>query len=146
MMWILVLILAGVAGVLAYLLFKQRSAGQVVVVVPAAEPAMPSAQPAPSKHHFWGKQFIVPDTTRACARALETNGHCFAYGKVPAVPLAGCDQAVCTCHLRDLEERRSGRERRSGHERREDVRFEDKEDRRKGKDRRGDHYDWRFTA
>lgn len=150
MIWILVVLLAGVAAFMAYLLFRQR--GSTVVraddhdsAITVATPIQ--AKPAPNKRQHWGKQFIVIDPDEACPQAREMHGHCFAYGKVPSVPLQGCAHTNCTCHFRDIDERRSGLERRSGKERRDDVRFEDKADRRSGKDRRNsdDRYDWRYN-
>lgn len=150
MVWILVVLLAGVAGFLAYLLLKQRKDVAVAakddpVAIPVAVPATP--RQAPSKNKYWGKQFVVMEPEKACPQARELHGHCFAYGKVPPVPLAGCSHADCSCHFSDIEDRRSGLERRGGHERREQVRFEDRHDRRTGKDRRNNdgHYDWRYN-
>ena len=81
MIWILVVLLAGVAAFLAYLLFKQR--GATVVAPDSHETAIPvavpiQAKPAPSKQHYWGKQFIVLDAEEACPQARELHGRFFA--------------------------------------------------------------------
>jgi hypothetical protein len=154
MTWMVILFLAGLAAGVGFMLFKRsneaRPAPSSVRTAPAGNPAHAVPGPvasAPNNRRYWGKQFIVLDPDEACPEARALHGKCFAYGKVPPVPLHGCAKSECTCHFRDLDERRSGEERRTGQERREDVRFEDKKDRRMGKDRRsGDHYDWRFTA
>ncbi|MDD4882168.1 MAG: hypothetical protein PHX10_11380 [Gallionellaceae bacterium] len=144
MIWILLIVIAGLAVGLGYVL---RTRQRTVSPLPAvSHEHAAGVRPAPRDRGFWGRQFIVPDPEPACPQARALHGHCFAYGKTPALPLQGCSSAGCACHYRDLAERRSGKERRSGQDRREQVRFEEIEERRLGKDRRGNHYDWRFTA
>ncbi|MFA5081332.1 MAG: hypothetical protein WC474_02155 [Hydrogenophilaceae bacterium] len=152
MIWLLIIIIVGLAVAVGYLLLsRQRNDPPHATITHAASAHTSSehaasARPAPSDRRYWGKQFIVLEADQACPEARALHGHCFAYGKAPPVPLKGCGNTGCTCHFRDLDERRSGQERRTGQERREQVRFEELKERRVGKDRRGDHYDWRFTA
>lgn len=157
MIWLLLIIIVGLAAAVGYLLLSRQrkslphahansthSSGTHADSRPDTHSS--TVRLAPSERRYWGKQFIVIEPDQACPEARALHGHCFALGKVPPLPLEGCAVTGCTCHYRDIDERRSGKERRTGQERREQVRFEDLKDRRVGKDRRGDHYDWRFTA
>lgn len=149
MIWLLILLLAGLAAGMAYYLSRQPARTEAPAqAIPAPRP--PAAKPVkspPSDRKCWGKQLVVPEPAQACASARVLNGQRFAFGRVPPLPLKGCEHDQCACHFEDLLDMRVGVERRAGHERREQVRFEDRKDRRIGKDRRqGEHYDWRFTA
>jgi hypothetical protein len=116
--------------------------------MPVAEPSKVSAT-APSKAstppaQHWGKRLVV--AADACPVARQQADRHFPIGKLPTLPLKGCDHANCTCHLVPLGERRSNNERRHGEERREMARFEAPEDRRSGQQRRhDDHYIWHTT-
>jgi hypothetical protein len=69
----------------------------------------------------------------ACEAIMKLRGKTFPEGRIPKIPVPGCDREKCDCQLHEIVGRRRG-PRRVKQDRRGDVRF--KEDRRKGKDRR----------
>lgn len=127
----MVWLIAGLVLVaVAWFVMKSRHA--------ANTPAL-SGSPRRTPHKpAWGKCLTIPAGATACAEAHNIEGECFALGKEPKLPLAGCTHAIqCRCHLEPVDERRSHIEKRSGTERRPTLRFEPgKTDRRSGHDRR----------
>ena len=69
----------------------------------------------------------------ACEAVMKLRGKTFPEGRVPKIPVPGCDREKCDCQVHEIVGRRRG-PRRISSDRRSDVRF--KEDRRGGKDRR----------
>lgn len=69
----------------------------------------------------------------ACEAIMKLRGRTFPEGKVPKVPVPGCDREHCECQVHEVVGRRRG-PRRVAVDRRSDVRFA--EDRRTGHDRR----------
>jgi hypothetical protein len=82
---------------------------------------------------FWGLEMGQP----GCEAAMKILGQQYSFDDVPALPLPGCDSAMCTCQFKGLKNRRSG-QRRKTEDRRVEVRFEEGKtsDRRSRKDRR----------
>lgn len=76
----------------------------------------------------------------ACEAIMKLRGKTFAEGRVPQVPVPGCDREKCDCQTHEVVGRRRG-PRRIATDRRGDVRFV--EDRRNGKDRREGVETWK---
>lgn len=103
-----------------------------------ARSSAPSPVPRAAVGEAWvdrfrgGMLFPQPD---ACEAACALRGKTFPEGKVPPVPVPGCDRARCDCQIHTVVGRRRG-PRRVHSDRREDIRME--EERRSGEDRRAD--------
>lgn len=76
----------------------------------------------------------------ACEAILKLRGRTFPDGRIPKVPVPGCDRERCECQVHEVVGRRRG-PRRVAVDRRGDVRFS--EDRRTGKDRREGADTWK---
>lgn len=70
-----------------------------------------------------------------CAASSALAGCEFRFEDAPALPVSGCDSAVCKCTYIGLPERRMLINRRSGRDRRQSIRMES-EERRRGRPRR----------
>jgi len=80
---------------------------------------------------FWG----VEIKQAGCAAARTIAGNEFQFDEAPALPLEGCDAAMCSCAYIGLKEKRHSQRRQR--DRRDNLRFDpDKPDRRSRKDRR----------
>lgn len=94
------------------------------------------------RSRFRGEVFAVGETYCTAAEALKNRT--FKRGSNTEIPRPGCDMRdTCTCHLREIEERRRG-ERRINADRRGDIRFAD--DRRSGRDRREGADAWKLDV
>jgi hypothetical protein len=138
----LILAGAGVALLLLFLLLMRG--GKKGTDAPAARPlaasraraTAPSPVPrtAAGEGHVdrfrGGMLFPQPD---ACEAVCELRGKTFPEGKIPPVPVPGCDRARCDCQVHTVVGRRRGA-RRVQSDRREDIRLD--EDRRSGGERR----------
>jgi len=78
----------------------------------------------------------------ACEAIMKLRGKTFPEGRVPKIPVPGCNRETCGCQVHEIVGRRRG-PRRIASDRRGDVRF--KEDRRSGKDRREGGDSWNNT-
>jgi hypothetical protein len=76
----------------------------------------------------------------ACEAIMKLRGRTFPEGRIPPVPVPGCDRERCECQVHEVVGRRRG-PRRVAVDRRGDVRFS--EDRRDGKDRREGADTWK---
>jgi hypothetical protein len=137
MFWLLVLGFAALIAGLVYHLSRRGQVGRTAAGKPVVVPA------GLTDRHFWGKQFVVPDPAQACRSARELDGQCFAFGKVPPLPLKDCGKFSCACRFQDLIDQRATLNRRHRTERRDQIRFEDRKDRRTGSKRReSDQNNW----
>jgi len=138
MIWIVLGLV--VLGVVAWLLLRDRGDTTVAAHARPVASGVGGARARVPVHRTWGKQFTIPAGAQACQSAREFEGRCFASGKAPTLPLAGCANTNCHCRWEPVAERRSGVERRSGIERRPTLRFDlNASQRRTGIDRRAEN-------
>jgi hypothetical protein len=137
------LILAG-AGIALLLLLLLMRRGKKRPDAPAARPLAASraraTAPSPVPRTAAGEGYVdrfrggmlfpQPD---ACEAVCQLRGKTFPEGKIPHVPVPGCDRARCDCQVHTVVGRRRGA-RRVQSDRREDIRLD--EDRRSGGERR----------
>jgi hypothetical protein len=140
----MILIIAGgaVALLLVFLLTKRKDSPDAASARPTSGSRARATAPSPVARAVPGEGFIdkfrggmlfpQPD---ACEAVCLLRGKTFLDGKIPSVPVPGCDRARCDCQVHTVVGRRRG-PRRVQSDRREDIRLED--DRRSGEDRRAD--------
>ena len=87
---------------------------------------------------FWGVEL----GQAGCESARALLGRKYAFDEAPALPLPGCDSAMCTCQFNGLKERR-GTLRRTHDDRRDEIRFDKERPERRARRnrRRGDKWD-----
>lgn len=91
---------------------------------------------------FWG----VVIQQGGCNESKSLASRHFTFGEAPALPLRGCDAPVCSCQYKGLKEVRS-EHRRVQEDRRDSLRFDAKKpDRRSLKDRRRRFDSWKGRA
>jgi hypothetical protein len=136
------LILAGAAVALLLLLLLVRRRGDSRPKPPpralassrglatAPPPAPRSAAPEYVDTFRGGMLFPQPE---ACEAICRLRGRTFPEGKIPPIPVPGCDRGPCECQVHTVVGRRRG-PRRTQSDRRDDIRID--EERRSGSDRR----------
>jgi hypothetical protein len=113
-----------------------RSAGAGVSSAPAPGARVKAPSEAIDKFRG-GALFPQKDP---CEAILKLRGKTFPEGRIPRIPVPGCDRGECACQVHEIVGRRRG-PRRISTDRRGDVRF--KEDRRSGRDRREGVETWK---
>jgi hypothetical protein len=113
-----------------------RSGGPGPTVAPA--PPVRAKAPSEATDRFRGAA-LFPQKG-ACEAIMKLRGKTFAEGRIPQVPVPGCDREKCDCQIHEVVGRRRG-PRRIATDRRGDVRFV--EDRRDGNDRREGTEAWK---
>lgn len=108
---------------------KQMSSSRGLATAPPAAPRQAAGQGYVDKFRG-GMIFPQPDP---CEAVCQLRGKTFPEGRIPALPVPGCDRGPCKCQVHHVVGRRRGPRRVQG-DRREDIRLED--DRRSGEDRR----------
>ncbi len=108
---------------------RQISGARGMATAPAPAPRQAPGQGYVDKFRG-GMVFPQPD---ACEAACALRGKTFPEGRVPRIPVPGCDREKCGCQVHTVVGRRRGPRRVQG-DRRDDIRLD--EDRRTGKDRR----------
>ncbi|MEZ5541138.1 MAG: hypothetical protein R3F42_03750 [Pseudomonadota bacterium] len=115
---VLLLVLAGGAW-LAYGRRPGSGRRRIAAAKQAATPPRPGGiDKLKDNKQFWGVELAQT----GCMAARDLQGRKFTFDEAPALPLAGCDSAACTCQFRGMPERRM-RIRRTHPDRREVVRF-----------------------
>ena len=108
---------------------KPLSSSRGLATAPPATPRQAAGQGYVDKFRG-GMIFPQPDP---CEAVCQLRGKTFPEGRIPALPIPGCDRGPCACQVHQVVGRRRGPRRVQG-DRREDVRLDD--DRRSGGDRR----------
>jgi hypothetical protein len=147
---LIIAVLAVALGVLVYLktrkppepknpVRKSGSRGSGVATAPV--PGVRVKPPSEAIDKFRGGA-LFPQKD-ACEAIMKLRGKTFPEGRIPRIPVPGCDREHCDCQVHEVVGRRRG-PRRINSDRRGDVRF--KEDRRSGKDRREGVETWKQSV